>query len=173
MSNKVALRKLIQKNLDIIVLEINSALRGENIQRMEHILARVGRGGQTPHWFEQLKNSGTLPNLDGKTIGSVVEMLLVGVLECSKLGNQKFPQQEVNPARGVDLPGIDLGVKSPSENYCTSEPYFSPYERLLGSEYDIIVLLTDYQTAKRTPPLRLQIIKSSYLTRTEVADANL
>jgi hypothetical protein len=173
MPDKVALRKLIQENLDVITLNVNSALRGENIERMEHTLARVGRGGQTPHWFEQLKNNGTLPNLDGKTIGSVVEMLLVGVLESHNIGGQAFPEQEINPARGVDLPGLDLGIKSPSENYCTSEPYFSAYERLLGSEYDIIVFLTDYQTAKSTPPLRLQIIKYDYLTKTEVADANL
>ena len=55
----------------------------------------------------------------------------------------------------------------------TSEPFFSAYERLLGSEYDILVLLTDYQAAKSHPPLRLQIIKSRYLTNTQVADENL
>ena len=79
----------------------------------------------------------------------------------------------VNPARGVDFPDLDLGIKSPSENYCTSEPFFSAYERLLGSEYDVLVLLTDYQTAKKNPPLRLQIIKFKYLYKTQLADYRL
>ena len=83
------------------------------------------------------------------------------------------PPLGVNPARGVDLPDLDLGVKSPSENFCTSEPFFSAYERLLGSEHDVVVLLTDYQTAKENPPLRLQIIGWRYLTGTQIADENL
>jgi len=79
----------------------------------------------------------------------------------------------VNPARGVDLPDLELGVKSPSENYCTSEPYFSAYERLIGSAHDCVVLLTDYQTAKRQRPLRLQVLQSRYLEGSQLADKNL
>ena len=60
-----------------------------------------------------------------------------------------------------------------SENYCTSEPFFSAYERLIGSEHDILVLLTDYQQAKKRPPLRLQIIQWRYLRGSQVADHNL
>ncbi|HUY90148.1 MAG TPA: hypothetical protein VMV10_15530 [Pirellulales bacterium] len=121
-------------------------------------MKRIGRGGVLPHWYKNLKKKGDLPNLDGKTIGSVIEMLLVGVLETSTFRGLEIPALRINPARGIDLPDLDLGVKSPSENYCTSEPFFSAYERLLGSEYDILVLLTDYQTAKKSPPLKLQII---------------
>ncbi|MGL4423179.1 MAG: hypothetical protein ACRCZF_21130, partial [Gemmataceae bacterium] len=83
------------------------------------------------------------------------------------------PPLRINPARGVDLPDLDLGVKSPSENFCTSEPYYSAYERLIGSEHDVLVLLTDYQVAKKTPPLRLQIIQWKYLKSTQIADHNL
>ena len=68
---------------------------------------------------------------------------------------------------------MDLSIKSPSENYCTSEPFFSAYERLYGSEYDVLVLLTDYQTAKDHPPLRLQIIKWEYVTNSQLADVSL
>ena len=100
-------------------------------------------------------------------------MLLVGTLETLDFDGTVFPEQQINPARGVDLPDLDLGVKSPSENYCTSEPFFSAYERLLGSENDLVVLLTDYQTAKKRPPLKLQIIKWKYLDKTQVADENL
>jgi hypothetical protein len=79
----------------------------------------------------------------------------------------------INPARGVDLPKLDLGVKSPSRNYCTSEPFYSAYERLLGIDHDVVVLLTDYQDSKRRPPLRLQIVGQRYLGKTQVADENL
>ena len=79
-----------------------------------------------------------IPNLDGKTIGSVIEMLLVAVLETFTFSGLGVPPLKLNPARGIDLPDLDLGVKSPSENFCTGEPFFSPYERLLGSEHDVL-----------------------------------
>lgn len=173
MPSKEELRNFIRDNLDSIAGKINAVLRGKGTAALEPVLTRIGRGGKAPHWYEKLRDEGTLPNLDGKTIGSVIEMLLVGVLESLRIGRQKFPRQRINPARGIDLPDLDLGVKSPSENYCTSEPFFSAYERLLGSEFDIVVLLTDYQTAKNKPPLKLQIIKWRYLKGSQVADENL
>jgi hypothetical protein len=136
------------------------------------LLARIGRGGKLPHWYSELRDKQTLPNLDGKTIGSVVEMLLLGVLETYTLAHHKL-KLRVNPARGTDLPDLDLGVKSPSTNYCTSEPFFSAYERLIGSDHDAVILLTDYQEAKAKPPLKLQITKWRYLGKTEIADETL
>jgi hypothetical protein len=173
MPSKTRLRAIIRKELEMIAGGINAALRGEDLQRLRGVLARIGRGGVLPHWYERLERDGALPNLDGKTIGSVVEMLLVAVLETSTFRNLRIRPLGINPARGVDLPGLDLGLKSPSQNYCTSEPFFSAYERLLGSEHDIVVLLTDYQTAKKRPPLHLQIIGWRYLAGTQVADENL
>ncbi|HEY2841318.1 MAG TPA: hypothetical protein VGJ26_19330, partial [Pirellulales bacterium] len=173
MLSKEELRKIIRARQDDIATGINEALSGKNLTAIEPVLARVGRGSELPHWYRKLKRSGVLPNLDGKTIGSVIEMLLVGVLETSIFAGINAPRLRVNPARGVDLPDLDLGVKSPSENFCTSEPYFSAYERLLGSDCDLLVLLTDYQTRKKTPPLRLQLINWRYLTKTQVADIGL
>jgi len=100
-------------------------------------------------------------------------MLLVAVLEVCIFKGMEVPPLRINPARGVDLPDLALGVKSPSKNFCTSEPFFSAYERLLGNEHDLLVLLTDYQQAKKKPPLRLKLIESRYLARTQVADRKL
>ena len=172
MKNKQELRSLVRANLQKAVDGINRALDGKDLDVLEPVLRRIGRGGVIPHWFDDLKSGGVLPNLDGKTVGSVVEMLLVAVLETSILANEKIALR-VNPARGVDLPDLDLGVKSPSENFCTSEPYFSAYERLLGSEYPVIVLITDYQEKKENPPLRLQIVKFDFLEGSQLADKNL
>jgi hypothetical protein len=173
MLSKQESREIVRNRLDSIAAGINTALRGKRLSAIEPVLARVGRGGVLPHWFQNLKKNGTLPNLDGKTIGSVVEMLLVCVLETAIFRGLGVPPLRINPARGVDLPDLDLGVKSPSENFCTSEPFFSAYERLLGGDCDILVLLTDYQTKKKHPPLKLQIIKWRYLTKTQVADRSL
>lgn len=171
--NKTELRSIVEKNIDLVVGEVNLALSGKTVAKYEKTLTRVGRNGDAPHWYQQLKDSHSLPNLDGKTIGSVIEMLIVAVLENSVLKEAGVPPLRINPARGVDLPDLDLGIKSPSENFCTSEPFYSAYERLIGSEYDAIVLLTDYQTAKSKPPLKLQIIKWKYLKSHEIADINL
>ncbi|MBI3840039.1 MAG: hypothetical protein HY288_19120 [Planctomycetia bacterium] len=173
MHNKVKLRGIVRENLSKAVSQMNSVLRGRGVKKLEAVLARIGGGGTLPHWYRALESEGVLPNLDGKTIGSVVEMLFVGILETSILADAGIRQLKINPARGVDLPDLDLGVKSPSKNYCTSEPFISAYHRMLGSEFDIVVLLTDYQAKKKTPPLQLQIIDSRYLKNTQVADRNL
>lgn len=173
MHDKVALRKAVRDDLEQIRKHLNAALRGRRLTKLEPVIKRLGRGGNLPHWYAKLKSEGVLPNLDGKTIGSVLEMLLVAILETRTLSGKLTSKMRVNPARGVDLPDIDLGVKSPSTNYCTSEPFFSAYERLLGNEYDAVVLLTDYQKAKKHPPLRLQVSSARFLTATQVADRNL
>ena len=149
MPSKEELRHLVRDNLAAIIARVNAVLRGEKLDEIEAVLKRLGRGGQLPHWYEKLRSDKTLPNLDGKTIGSVVEMILVAALETGVLARSELPTLRINPARGVDLPELELSIKSPSKNYCTSEPFFSAYERLLGSEYDAIILLTDYQEAKK------------------------
>jgi hypothetical protein len=172
-AQKQALRSRVRDRLPDIVATINRALSGTDVHKLESILARLGRGGVLPHWYPELAKNGVLPNLDGKSIGSVVEMLFVAVLESEFIGDLTSAHLRINPARGVDLPDLGLGLKSPSENFCTSEPFFSAYERLIGGEYDVVVLLTDYQDAKAKPPLRLQIKDQRYLPKTQIADANL
>ncbi len=121
--SKEKLRNKVEKKLETVIAELNLLLAGKNVLTIEPILQRIGRGGKLPHWFEQLKNDSTLPNLDGKTIGSIIEMLFVSVIERHILNDPQI-ELTINPARGVDIPDLDLGIKSPSENYCTSEPFF-------------------------------------------------
>ena len=83
MPTKDELRHLVANSLDGTIAKVNACLRGEDLAAIEPVLARIGRGRQLPHWYEGLKRTKSLPNLDGKTIGSVVEMLLVGILETS------------------------------------------------------------------------------------------
>ncbi len=170
---KAELRNIVRENLDAIIDSLNQALLGNSLDQLEETLARLGRNHELPHWFDSLERDHSLPNLDGKTIGSVIEMLLVSILENHTLKQHSIPPLKINPAKGIDIPDLDLGVKSPSENFCTSEPFFSAYERLLGNEHDAIILLTDYQTKKTTPPLKIQIIKWQYLYGHEIADKNL
>lgn len=170
---KEKLQKVLRDKLPAIVASVNEALLGKHLGKLEKVLARIGRGQQLPHWYERLRKDHTLPNLDGKTVGSVVEMILVAVLETHFFAGLGAPPLRISPARGIDLPDLDLGVKSPSENFCTSEPFFSAYERILGSDHDILVLLTDYQTSKQKTPFKLQIIQHRYLNKSQVADKNL
>lgn len=173
MPTKEELRTLVRERQDAAIARLNEVLSGVHVDELEPVLQRVGRGGTLPHWYEQLRDAHTLPNLDGKTIGSVIEMLFLAVLETDTLADANCPELRVSPARGVDLPDLDLNLKAPSENYCTSEPFFSAYERLHGAEYELLALITDYQEKKKTPPLQLQVIYWQYLEKTEVADRGL
>jgi len=164
----------IRDRLGDIVAKVNTALCGGiALSRLEPTLKRLGKGGKLPHWYSSLESSGTLPNLDGKSLGSVLEMVFVATLEQDFYYGTSFVPLQINPARGIDIPSLQLGVKSPSENYCTSEPFFSAYERLIGNEHDAVILLTDYQTKKKTPPLKIQIINHKYLLGSHIADKNL
>lgn len=171
--NKSELRKVVQKNLDEIMATLNGALRGEGLNDLEPVVKRIGRDGALPHWYAELKDANTIVNLDGKTIGSIFEMLLVAVLETGVFKKDAI-QFRINPARGVDLPDLNLSIKSPSKNYCTSEPFFSAYERLYGNEHDCLIILTDYQQAKKTKnSFKLQAESWKYLRGSEVADMEL
>ena len=161
----------VKEKLGLIQEKMNLALNGNGLKEIEKIMKRFDKNQKLPSWFESLQKGKGLPNLDGKTVGSVVEKLLVCVIEKYILDSKI--ELSINPARGVDIPELSLGVKSPSTNYDTSEPFFSPYERLLGNEYDAIVLLTNYQTAKKKSPFVLQILQIRYLRGSEIADANL
>ncbi len=164
----------IRVRLGDIVTAVNAALKGgKALTELKPTLKRLGRGGKMPHWYGTLKRNGTLPNLDGKSLGSVLEMVFVAVLEQRFYYDTPLMPLRINPARGVDIPTLQLGVKSPSENYCTSEPFFSAYERVLGNAHDAVILLTDYQTRKKSPPLRIQIIRHAYLRGSQIADKNL
>ena len=175
MLSKEKLKSILIGNLDDIMRSLNASLRGDGLDGIKSILSRLGRGQKLPYWFEGLQIQGKLPNFDGKTIGSILEMLFVAIVEKKiklDLGYAIDPLK-INPARGVDLPDFDLGIKSPSKNFCTSEPFFTAYERLYGSEFDALILLTDYQEAKKKKELSLQVVNWKYLRKTEIADIKL
>ena len=165
------LKNEIKNNIPQIQYHINEILNGKKLEEIEPILLRINSSNTIPMWYEMLKNSNELPNLDGKTVGSVIEKILVCVIE--KYIFDESVSLSINPARGVDIPELELGIKSPSTNFCTSEPYFSAYERLLGNEYDAVVLLTNYQEAKKERPFNLQINEIRYLEGSEIADKKL
>lgn len=174
MTTPEAIRDSIRCHLVEISQRVNEALAGgASLQALQQRLERMGRGGKLPHWYPQLYAEGTLPNLDGKSLGSVLEMIFVAVLEEHFFRDSPLVPFRINPARGIDIPALELGVKSPSENFCTSEPFFSAYERLLGNGYDAVVLLTDYQQAKKHPPLAIRVINQRYLSGSQIADKGL
>lgn len=74
------LRNKISTNLELIQTSLNHYLAGNDLHELEIILTRLGRGGKLPHWYEGLTKQ-SLPNYDGKTIGSIVEMMLLATIE--------------------------------------------------------------------------------------------
>ena len=165
-------RKRVRDNLPLLVEKLNAALRGDVLDDIVPILKRIDNSRDMPRWFDLLCNEKRLANKDGKTAGSIIEKLFVCVIEHTLFKNEGIALS-INPAKGIDIPELKLGVKSPSTNYCTSEPFFSAYDRVLGNECDVIVLLTDYQESKKREQYILQIINHKYLRGSEIADKNL
>lgn len=109
MPDKEHLRSILKENLSQTMTRVNSCLDGVQLEEMANVLSRLGRNHQLPHWYQTLLSTGVLPNLDGKTVGSVVEMLFVAVLEKYTFSNSGIEQLHINPARGVDLPFLLTG----------------------------------------------------------------
>ena len=148
----------VQNNLPLLRDKINELLRGEGLDGVKSILERIDRTGETPNWFNILRNERRLPNKDGKTVGSIIEKLFVCALEKTLFDG--VLELSINPAKGVDIEALNLGVKSPSTNYDTSEPFFSAYDRILGNAHDAVILLTDYQESQKIEPFEtIQITK--------------
>ncbi len=170
--NKTEALSILKSNVPRLVSSVNAALSGRNLTVLRPILRRIDSTGVEPHWFAELRQEKRLPNLDGKTVGSVIEKLAVSCIEHFLLGD-KF-RLSINPAKGIDVPELDLGIKSPSTNFCTSEPFYSAYDRLLGNECDALILLTNYQSAKNNAGhFNLKIIDARYLHGSEIADRKL
>ena len=66
MLTKAELRNLLRERLEQTMVELNRALQGLNLERLEPVLLHVGRDQTLPHWYQQLYDEQTLPNLDGK-----------------------------------------------------------------------------------------------------------
>lgn len=168
-------KNLITSKLDVIQLHLNEALTGKNLRPLEAPLKRMNPGGALPVWFSQLATAHTLPNLDDRNAGGIIKKLLIGVLE--KYVLEEPLELHLVPTGAVTIPELELGVKTPSENFCTIEPYFSAYERLTGTGYDTLVLQTSYQDAKQSVAknhgLKERILDVRYLRGSEIADLQL
>ncbi len=167
------IKKFVRSNLKTLVWTVNRALRGgEGLRTLEGHIAAVSPGNRIPAWLGHLRKTGGLGGTDGKSVGSSVETLFAAALR-GALPADMAETICVKAARGVDLPGVGIGIKAPSENLCTSEPFTSVYQRLTGHIHDSVVLLTDYQEKKGVLPLRLQVTRCSYFTGSEQADRDL
>lgn len=168
-------KTLITSKLDVIQRRLNDALAGKNLRQLEAPMKRMNPGGALPAWFSQLAATRTLPNLDDRNAGGIIKKLLIGVLEKYVLKDRQ--KLHLLPTGAVTIPELELGVKTPSENFCTIEPYFSAYERLTGTGYDTLVLQTSYQDAKQTVAknrgLKVKILNVRYLKGSEIADLQL
>lgn len=91
-------KEMIKSNIDLIQEKINQVLDGNHLGDISPILKRINSTGNLPSWFNTLHDEGRLPNLDGKTVGSVIEKLLVCVLEKYVFDSEVI--LNVNPARG-------------------------------------------------------------------------
>lgn len=79
--SKSNLRIMVKESLSDIVEEINSCLSGKSTKKHEETLLRLSSSNSLPHWYLELAKHGVLPNLDGKTVGSVIEQVLVSSIQ--------------------------------------------------------------------------------------------
>ena len=123
-------RNFLRENMELLTYYINSAFRDSDfLGTLEDAISRNSPDNNPPPWFNELLREGGLRVTNGKSIGSIVEKIVAAVIEVYMIPIIDDVEPffvMLNPASGVDLPQIELGIKSPSENWDTSEPFFSP-----------------------------------------------
>ncbi len=167
-------RQYLQENMAQLTEYVNRAFaEADFLRTLGDAIAHNSPLQETPSWYNDLLINGGLEVTNGKSIGSIVEKVVAAVIEVYIItevdGIEPF-RVRLNPAAGVDLPDIELGIKSPSENWGTSEPFFSPFERLTGNLHDCLVFLTNFQQVKDNRPYTLCMIESVYLTGSQLSD---
>jgi hypothetical protein len=156
--------KLDRSLIPDIVEQVNHYLRGERHKQ----LAKSSIAGDD--WLACLKQTGIPPKSDGKSLGTCIEKLLK-----AEISRKLQINVTGSAAAGVDIPELSLNTKATSDKQPqSSEPFDSPYERVLGSKYDILACIYNgmefLKSQKSTP---IQITAAMYYERTEVADQQL
>ena len=77
MDDATKYRICVKDNLELIKDRLNEVLSGKNLDSIETILKRIDPSHSLPDWYVMLKNNRGIPTKDGKTIGSILEKLLV------------------------------------------------------------------------------------------------
>lgn len=147
-----------------VVEQVNFYLRGERHEQLEESSIAKDK------WLECLKRTKLPGRTDGKSLGTCIEKLLKAELS-RKLGMSLHG----SAASGVDIIELSLNTKATSDKQPqSSEPFDSPYERVLGAKFDIFVCVYNgiefLQSQKNAP---IQITAAMYYNRTEVADQQL
>lgn len=167
-------RNYLRQNMESLTRQVNRAFaESEVLESLRNAISNNSPNGEVPPWFENLLREGGLRVTNGKSIGSIVEKVVAAVIEVymiPEIDDVEPFSVELNPAAGVDLPQIQIGIKSPSENWDTSEPFFSPFERITGNVHDCLVFLTNFQQVKNNLPYTLAMIDSRYLLGSELSD---
>ncbi len=163
------LKLRLKQKLPGIVKAVNQYLRGEDHSRIRRYVSQLEPAGKEPSWLSHLASTKRPERTDGKSLGTYIEKLV-------KAEISRFLSIPItgSSAVGVDIPELLLNTKATSDRQPqSSEPFDSPYDRVLGSKYDIVVCIYNGREffAPASPPLR--ILTAQYLERTEVADNKL
>lgn len=156
--------RLDRKLIPQLVEQVNHYLRGKRHHEL------VNSSIACEDWVACLKQTGIPPKTDGKSLGTCIEKLLKA--EISRTLGVKLTG---SAAAGVDIPELALNTKATSNRQPqSSEPFDSPYERVLGAKYDILACIyngNEFLRSERNTPI--QITAAMYYERTEVADRQL
>jgi len=156
----------IQSDFDEIRESLNKYLKGERLSEISSFIRNLENDNSLPDWFNEIKNTGRPKKEDPKSLGTMIEKLIK-----AELGNRYKWKITGSSAMGVDIPEISLNIKSTSNKQPqSSEPYRSAYDRILGSDFDIILAIYDGITFLNQKSSSLDILQLNYLTKSQVAD---
>jgi hypothetical protein len=159
---------LDRKEIPAIVEQVNHYLRGERHEQLASVIPPSSAFGR--EWLACLRSTKLPPRTDGKSLGTCIEKLLKA--ELSRKLNVTLTG---SAAAGVDIPELSLNTKATSDKQPqSSEPFDSPYERVLGGKYDILVCVYNgTEFLKSSLTTSIQINAAMYYERTQVADMEL
>ena len=137
-----------KKNLDI-----------QNLQKEAKIFSEIESEHDEPSIFG---------STDGKAVGTYLEHKFKNFLA------EKYAFENVNSASGIDLPGLEVDIKTTSiiqpQSSC---PFKSARQKIYGLGYNLLVFVYKKEDNQETKTSRLYILHTIFVEKNRTADFQL
>ncbi|MEL3905745.1 MAG: restriction endonuclease [Treponema sp.] len=122
--------------------------------------------------FSELESAYDEPSIygstDGKAVGTYLEHKFKNFL------SQKYAFDSGNAARGIDLPELEVDIKTTSiiqpQSSC---PFKSARQKIFGLGYNLLVFVYKKQDNQQTKTSRLYILHTIFVSKNRTADYQL
>jgi hypothetical protein len=165
MKGEATNKKRLVARLNAIVNSVNQYLAGKHHEQIAEHLRQFEPKNALPKWLKHIEEHGRPAKTDSKSLGTIIEKFIK-----AEISRMLTLTVSGSSASGVDIPELDLNLKTTSDRQPqSSEPFVSAYQRILGADHDVLVCIYNGEEFHEQH-VPLKIIRHRFLRQTQAAD---